>query len=207
MNLLTFLPGGGWRPGIGDPTFTGWLTVVAYFMAAWLCLRAARRSAASARATNAEALIWTGLTCFLIVLGINKQLDLQSGLTAIGRALAKEQGWYRQRHQVQVLFIKTVAASAALVGAVALWLARRHLRRLGLALSGACMLLAFVVIRAASFHKVDRLIVTDFFGMRINAWLELGGIATVGLGAWLAIRSLSGKARPRAPARRIRPSG
>ena len=29
-----------WSPGIGDPTVMGWLTVVAYLAAAWLCLRA-----------------------------------------------------------------------------------------------------------------------------------------------------------------------
>ena len=28
-----------WRPGVGDPTFIGWLTVLAYLVAAGLCTR------------------------------------------------------------------------------------------------------------------------------------------------------------------------
>ncbi len=31
---------GNWSPGIGDPTFVGWFTVVAYFDAALACWKA-----------------------------------------------------------------------------------------------------------------------------------------------------------------------
>ncbi len=33
---------GNWPPGIGDPTPIGWVTVVLYVVAAWLCFRVIR---------------------------------------------------------------------------------------------------------------------------------------------------------------------
>jgi len=36
---------GGWEPGIGDPTFFGWLAVLLYFAAAYLSYRAGGWSA------------------------------------------------------------------------------------------------------------------------------------------------------------------
>ena len=40
--ILAFTEADRWRPGIGDPTFMGWLTVVAYFTASLLCCMAGR---------------------------------------------------------------------------------------------------------------------------------------------------------------------
>ena len=40
--FLAFTEADHWRPGIGDPTFMGWLTVVAYFTAVPLCWMAGR---------------------------------------------------------------------------------------------------------------------------------------------------------------------
>src|SRR3954468_15751872 len=79
---------GQWRPGIGDPTLLGWTTVVAYFAAALACGRTA--AAKGGRPTP----FWSLLSLLLVFLGFNKQLDLQSVLTEIGRRLAREQGWY-----------------------------------------------------------------------------------------------------------------
>src|ERR1041384_5677187 len=42
--IFAFTDGDRWRPGIGDPTFIGWFTVVAYFATAYLCWRAAGNS-------------------------------------------------------------------------------------------------------------------------------------------------------------------
>jgi hypothetical protein len=43
--LFAFTEDDHWEPGIGDPTFVGWVTVVAYVIAAYLCWRAARGTA------------------------------------------------------------------------------------------------------------------------------------------------------------------
>jgi hypothetical protein len=89
----------GWRPGIGDPTFMGWFTILAHFAAA----------------------------------------------------------------TIVSLF----------------WNMRREFKSIGLALVGAVFIIAFIVIRAASFHHVDEWLGWTFLGLEMNWVLELGGIACV----------------------------
>jgi hypothetical protein len=178
---------GGWSPGIGDPSFMGWVTVVAYFVAAFACYRAYRRSREVAtRGASAErrvAFLWFGFMALLLALGVNKQLDLQSLLTEIGRRLAYGQGWYEERRAVQRAFVVAVAVAGGSVGLGLVAIARGHIVRLLPALGGACFLLVFVLVRASSFHHVDAFIATDLCGLRMNWIFELGGIAFIGFTA------------------------
>jgi len=170
---------GRWSPGIGDPSFMGWLTVVAYFGTAWCCFSVARRLRGR-RKTEREAWFWLSMAVLLAALGVNKQLDLQTALTEFGRLLAYRQGWYEDRRVFQRLFIVAVGAVAAVTVAVALWRARTSNRAVQLAILGACFIVAFVVVRAASFHRVDRMLFRYAFGwLRLNWFLELGGMAIV----------------------------
>ncbi|HLV66145.1 MAG TPA: hypothetical protein VKY73_10045 [Polyangiaceae bacterium] len=166
---------GSWSPGIGDPTFGGWLTVVLYLAAAVVCVALSR----SARVPARERTIWLGLAAGLAFLGVNKQLDLQSALTEIGRILAKGQNWYEHRHEVQRFFVEVIALVAVVTALVLAFVIRRMPRPTQLAVVGACLLLGFVVIRAASFHHVDRLIGMEWLGVRANWVLEIGGLACI----------------------------
>jgi hypothetical protein len=207
---------GAWSPGIGDPNAMGWITVAAYLSAAYLCfvvhrswltsagpavkgrtwgpvalalLGQRRRLAALPEAVRMSAL-WKALALGLLLLGINKQLDLQTALTELGRILAAKQGWYERRQQVQIDFIIGVVLVGGWLFGSVLLLAGRNLPRLGLALVGIVFLCCFVAIRASSFHHVDRLLGANLDGLKINWIMELGGIALVGLGAYGERRAL-----------------
>ena len=183
----------GWAPGIGDPTVGGWVTVAAYFATAWLCLRAARCVAARNRRLGLQrrslVVLWTVMVVVFVALGINKQLDLQSLVTAVGRLMARQEGWYEQRRLVQALFVAAIGcAGLAFLG----WLliqARDHGHAPRIALVGAVVLGCFVMIRALSFYVVDELIGFRVFDLRMNWILELGGISIVAAGAWLQSRA------------------
>ncbi|WP_131655679.1 hypothetical protein [Methylocucumis oryzae] len=112
----------------------------------------------------------------MLALGINKQMDLQSLLTAVARYFAKEQGWYEQRRQFQLLFIKSVLASATLTIVFLIWYMRDALKNNALAICGICFLAAFIAIRASSFHHVDIFINTTVLNVRFNWIMELSGI-------------------------------
>jgi hypothetical protein len=90
---------------------------------------------------------------------------------------------------VQTVFIGVVAAVsvAGMLGMIRL--AGRPTKPVLIALCGGFFLGCFVLIRAASFHHVDQLLVLRLGGLKINWLLELGSIAWIALGAWLAIRS------------------
>ncbi len=182
LGLVPATPGhgwvGSWAPGIGDPTVVGWFTVFAYLLVAWRCYRIARRLSA-ARANRRELRVWAALALAFLLLGINKQLDLQSALTEAGRLIAYRQGWYAERRHVQREFIAVVGLLGAAAIALGVWLARRTSRAARLAISGAIVVVTFVVIRAASFHHMDIFIHSHWLGMKVNWLLELPGIIVV----------------------------
>lgn len=183
----------------------GWFTVFAYVLAGWVSLRAfmvekagkprpyrkaipallrvLRRRWPRPPVPARRAALWLMMAGLLFALGINKQLDLQSLVTDLGRILAHEQGWYEQRRTVQVAFIGIVGLLGAMGLGFVVWLARGQLRDFRLALGGMVFLGAFVLARASSFHHVDILIHTELVGVQLNWVFELTGIALVGIAA------------------------
>lgn len=187
--MSTHALGGGWmgewRPGVGDPTFLGWFTVAAYFAATGCCWRArvAANRVQDPAVARGSVRVWSMLVIGLLALGVNKQLDLQSAVTALGRSMVRAQGWEARREELQRGFVVGVAALAATVCVWLAVLARRELGRMALALLGWTGLCLFVGIRAASFHHVDRMLGLAWAGASLNAVVELSGIAIVALGA------------------------
>jgi len=140
-----------WSPTIGDPTLMGWLTVLAYFLTAWLCLRAfntersgperpyrqtipallrvLRKSWPDPPLLARRAALWLFLAIVFFCLGINKQLDLQSLVTQVGRTVAHTQGWYDQRRMVQAILVGLVliagVVTLATLAITAAWFALR----------------------------------------------------------------------------------
>ena len=188
--LLANLSSGQWKPGIGDPTLLGWLTVVVYLVGAAICWKAATASVGTRwpSYTRGEPLFWLVCAVFLLCLGINKQLDLQTWFTVVGKSVAKDTGWYEQRRIVQACFIAVMGVAGLVVAAIGLWWTRQLSRASRLAFVGAVFLGAFIVIRAASFHHVDQMLGFRLAGLRLNVMLEIGGTLCVALAAWSTVR-------------------
>ena len=179
-----------WRPGIGDPSLVGWVTAGIYLGTAFLCMRAARRGAVfpDTGLRRKAALVWYLLAAGVLALGINKQLDLQTLLTECGREMAKAEGWYGARREVQAAFILfLVVVGCAAVLAFALFTAP-VLRQASLAFAGLVLLLVFVLVRAASFHHIDQWLGRLPRGLRLIWMLELLGTACIALSAWRFVR-------------------
>jgi len=184
--MLAEVVEGRWRPGIGDPTVIGWVTVAAYLVAALGSFRAAWREPRTDNSRSRRpATFWLVLCGLLVALGINKQLDLQTLVTQIGRDTIRSWGLYGQRRELQVGFILAVALACAAAIAAFFWSARRTLRKRWLAVVGTVFIFGFVVVRAASFHHVDAFLAARIGGMRWNWVLELGGITAVAVSAFL----------------------
>lgn len=189
--------GGRWRPGIGDPTVLGWVTVVAYLVASLASGLAARREPmpnGTARPRGRPSRFWLVLSGLMLALGINKQLDLQSLLTQIGRDLAMAWGLYSGRRKLQLAFIALVVLVCVGAVVVLLWSARRTLGRRWPAIVGMMFILGFVIIRAASFHHIDAFLGTRLGGrFKWNWILELGGIAVVAAAAFRILAAPPGR--------------
>jgi hypothetical protein len=183
--LFAFTDEDGWHAGIGDPTFLGWITVLAYFVTAWLAWRAFKTVRTG---TRKQRIFWALLCLLLVLLGINKQLDLQTWLTLTVRRFAISEGWYERRRAVQLFFILMVAVFGFFSFRWMWSLLQEKTGPLRLSLAGLFFLVVFVVIRAASFHHIDQFLKYDLGGFRMNWLFELGGVTLIGWGAWLSRR-------------------
>ncbi len=186
-NACTFRGGAGvvdnyefsWHPGIGDPTIAGWVTVALYLLASvscWMTMGCVRRQNWN---DKSDAHIWRIISVFFFILGINKQLDLQSGMTELGRMLAYSEGWYERRQAVQIYFVVSVAAVClAIIPAFIYWV-RTSPIQMWIALVGSTFVLGYVLIRAASFHHLDSFFRSRFLGLKWYWILEMAGIVIV----------------------------
>jgi len=168
-----------------------WFIVAGYLASAWLAYRAA------APATGRERGFWLATAIVMILLGINKQLDLQSDLTDFARAAAHSEGWYSWRRDVQGVFLLAMALGTIAV-AMLIWCWLRGVTvSAKVAAMGLVILLAFIFLRAASFHHIDNWVTIPVAGMRSGWWLELLGIVVIGAAAAFRTRP-EGQAATRA---------
>jgi hypothetical protein len=184
---------GQWRPTIGDPTFMGWFTVVSYFVCSLSTYFAAR----NARSWERKAfLFWSTICILMILLGINKQLDLQSLFTEVGRQVARHEGWYDNRRIVQFLFIILFGTTALVSFLLFAFVMRDLFRRFWLAFIGLFILIVFIIIRAASFHHIDEMLRIRFFDLKMNWILELTGIYIIVIAAMLDLSTCGATTPP-----------
>ena len=174
-----------WSAEIGDPTLMGWLTVAAYFLTAFLTLRVGYRAQHlfSQDTVKAQKWFWFLISVVITILGINKQLDLQSLLTALGKYYALRDGWYQDRRAIQVIGIGGIICFLLISMFTFMYYFRKILKFNWLAMIGLFFLVCFIIIRATSFHHVDIFLSSWFYGVKLNWLLELSGIAAIAFSA------------------------
>ncbi|MGB8166971.1 MAG: hypothetical protein WCF18_05730 [Chthoniobacteraceae bacterium] len=181
---MNFIPELRWQPSFADPTFMGWLTVVAYAVGAALAALAARRTEGrDSGGQKRVSTLWVAVTVLMACLCVNKQLYLHSLLTDLGRVAFERQGWYGHRQGLQEWSVVGVLAGAGIVGC---WLVLRFHTFWAshrLLVAGSLLLLTLMVVRAISFHPVDVFLHTTILGLRMNRALELTGIALISAAA------------------------
>lgn len=172
-----------WQMGIGDPTILGWSAVLAYLVAAYLCLVCAREC----KKLNLPNTFWKVMTAFLLLLALNKQLDLQTLITQIGREFAFEHGLYQYRRKLQLAFVMLLLVTAVTLIAYLRLKMKKVWVEYRMVCVGLITLMAFIFIRIASFHHIDTLLKFHLFSVKLHQWLELAGLLVIILGAfgWL----------------------
>lgn len=166
-----------WRPGLGDPSFMGWLTVAAYFAGAGLWFW--RRPLAPAWARNFSAALAYGL----LILGINKLFNFTGVMTALLQELAYQVQWYDQRRIGQTVILALLLAFSVVAAAYLFFRKIELSSGMRVALVGLVFLLALALGRAASLHAVDALLYRPIAGIKLNWVLELAGIGLASLPA------------------------
>ena len=77
--LIAATRDGRWHLGIGDPSIWGWVTVGVYLLAVGCCYyQANAHKLPKQKLSGQSRKFWWLLGAFLLLLAINKQLDLQT---------------------------------------------------------------------------------------------------------------------------------
>ena len=188
-----------WHWHVGDPTALGWLTLLGYLLCAWACWRAWRtgRSVAHTLHTSQPveaadqarlAAWWLSVGGVMLLLGLNKELDLQELLGLWGKEAARKQGWYEQRRVVQGVFVAALVLGAVAALGLTAYALRHVLKHIAVGLLGLGLVFAYALLRAALFHAVRD--PSAQAGLEWIWQLELAGIALVAWAAWGAARPL-----------------
>lgn len=180
--------GADWTPTIGDPTIFGWITVLAYLVCAILSVMVW-----NSRNERVLRRFWALMSLVLGFLALNKQLDLQSAMTATGRCLFRQLDIYEQRSFAQLVFVIVLAAVVFLLYLRGMRAMRRYRRSHGMAMLGLGFVALYVLIRATSFHAVDMLGSQQVMGISVNFLLENFGLVLIAINA---IGLLRGRIRP-----------
>ncbi len=170
-----------WQFGIGDPTFIGWFTVIAYFFTVLLVFKIYfyAGNIFANEFVKKQKRFWLILGLVMLLLGINKQLDLHTLLTAIGKYYAHQEGWYQYRREVQ--FYAIVGLIIFLISMLIVFLKKMRgiLMANMFAIIGLAILLIFIIIRATSFHHMDFIMDIYIFNIKLYMLLELLGISAI----------------------------
>lgn len=179
-----------WQIAIGDPNIAGWVICAAYALAAILAIIVLRAAPFDPSHRGRERILWSLIACLMAALALNKQLDLQSLMLAVGRCLAQEQGWYESRRLVQRDFIFAMIAVAAIGGAAIIWLLRGIVRHNLIALLGLACLAGFVLSRGGHIFHIfvpDQMSADILLHDTISA-LEILSPVLIIIAAWWLLR-------------------
>jgi len=184
---------------IGDSSLNGWATFIVYFLAAWLCARNARASAALAQAGGRKIALaqsrwrfWIMLAALLLLLGFSRQFNLQSLAAEAARELLHANSAYDARTGLQIGLVAAIGGFGTIGLVIALVSFRRVEGSVLLAMTGAAFLVIFTLIRTISLHRVDHLL-QQGLGVphaQVNNLIELGALAVISVASYAFARGL-----------------
>ena len=168
---------------------------MAYGVATALCFRCQNRSRSEnelgkSAANRSTPKTWFAIAGLLLLLGLNKQLDLQTLFLQAGREIALAAGWYGERRRLQMVFVLvlgTVVLSSLLT---LVWKQRRFFWQHPLTLPGSVLLVCYVLLRAAAIDPADEATELSLDHRRLMAGMELSGILCLALAAGRATKTV-----------------
>ena len=188
-----------WRADRGDNDLLGWATTLAYLLAALFCTRTALAARHSATATPPrvdppppptlpltpplDPKPYFTLAAGLLLLGLNKQLDLQILVRELGVRFIYFLGMEPHRRWFGRLFVLVMALILLRVMATAVRQMAGHTRGHRLLLTGLALLATFAVVRAGTYVPGLKQ-VNLRFGKALHLAFEFGGVFLVALSAW-----------------------
>lgn len=133
-----------------DDDLVSWFITILYLIAILVFLRVFLLS----RQYSIDSVLWLILTVFIVILGVNKQFDIQTDITNYLREIARLEGWYDYRAAFQKILLLM-----ALIGFFTLFTARLLFKNYWIKYKflfiGFGLLIFYIAARLISLHIVD----------------------------------------------------
>ncbi len=187
LHLYASCAAEAWAPGFGDRDTYGYVMTIVHLVAAALAVAVALKGPFRSRSPSTERWLWGIGATVLVVLAINKQLDLQSMLVSAARCVARGEGWYEARREYQTEVILGLVIAAAIIVPLLIVLLRKAVPGNLAFVLAMSALVTFVLLRAISFHHLDILFGTNVLSFRLHRWIEVLALVSVILVAGLRL--------------------
>ena len=169
---------GRWAPGIGDPTLLGWCITLGYFATAALSLRTMQR-----QQKKQSKNFWAIVGILMLIMGFNKQLDLQTLIIQTGKDLSKACGIYDDKIKIQVAFILLFSICGFAATAGFFFLIGKQVLKFPFAIAGIILLVCYVIMRAGTMQQFEILPDRNIRQFQLNQLLEIVALGSICLGA------------------------
>ena len=173
--FMDALEHGYWATNRGDPTVLGWGITILYGFTALTCLYCTGflDTKRSFPISGLHAWFWWMIVVILILVGINKQLDLQMLLADFGRTYSKHHGWYDQRRPIQIRVLALGACAGIAVLLRVGYKLTRAPKSTWFALCGVILLGVNITIHLVSLHSAEHILMASKMGVSFENALEI----------------------------------
>jgi len=152
-----------------------------FFGLSWhlIALMAIWKGKQDAKKTRSRAVadLWLQYAVLLVLIGFAQLTNVGPQVAQMVRNVAKEEGWYRFRGEVQFELIRGVGIASALVLCLGIVKAFKHGLQGFLMFSALAWTFGFQSIRGISLHHVDAMMAQRFGQLTLAQWGTTVGIA------------------------------
>ena len=166
------------QAGPQHPSLLGWATVAGYAACAALAI-----AVLGLRGRDAGRGFWRLAVVVSIALAINEATGAQWAVAALGECVARHNGWYGGRAEVQGALVAMIVVVAAVLFSILIVAARRHMRGNWAAAAGLLLLVDLAGVRMISLHGLNQALDRPVAVISLAAMLEIVGVGLIVLNA------------------------
>lgn len=172
--IIPFLS--AWLSLSGDYTFWSWIITIAYMVTVICSVYYVRQIEKG----DKKHFLWLWISLFLIIMGLNKQLDIQILVGMVGKFTARYWDIPQYRFLLYSLVLLTLFISMIALSVFILIKIRGIIKQSLLALSGVATIMFFVIVRASfiRIHRVHGLELLGIILIFIDLFLNLKKMKT-----------------------------
>lgn len=163
-----------WWLRLGDPGITGLGMTALYFVVTFFMFRHAL-----ALPHGGERRMWIIASTILLLLAINKQLDLQHYMNKVGHCVYARSGLIAEKDAARSDFGTLILALAAIGTAALIWAFRRHLANNLPLIAGLALIALYLAMQVSRFEHLAGGLLQRLAELRVHRLIEAAGLLTL----------------------------